>query len=345
MSISASEARLIAGTWFDGHSARGLPAQLRVTPNGPHSLDIDGSQRPVDLAAVKISARIGHIPRRIDFAGGGHFETADNDGVDMLLRQQHQSPGVVQWLERHRKAALASLAAVVVICVLIVKLGLPWLAMRVAEVLPPSADAKLGSGVMQVLDGRLFNPSTLGAERQRDLQALFDDVVRGYPRAGDWQLQLRDSPQLGANAFALPGGTVVLTDQMVALARDDRELLGVLAHEVGHVSRRHGLRQLVQAMGVSALALGLFGDVTVLSSLTGLAPQLLQAGYSRDMEREADAFARAWLVRAGIDQRHFDALMCRLDAAHGGQDKPGKHDALRYFDSHPAVSERAHCTP
>ena len=293
MSISASEARLIAGTWFDGHSARGLPAQLRVTPNGPHCLDIDGSQQPLDLAAVKISARIGHIPRRIEFAGGGHFETADNDGVDVLLRQQHQSPGVVQWLERHRKAALASLAAVVVICVLFVKLGLPWLAMRVAEVLPPAADAKLGS----------------------------------------------------ANAFALPGGTVVLTDQMVALARDDRELLGVLAHEVGHVSRRHGLRQLVQAMGVSALALALFGDVTVLSSLTGLAPQLLQAGYSRDMEREADAFARAWLVRAGIDQGHFDALMCRLDAAHGGQDKPGKHDALRYFDSHPTVSERAHCTP
>lgn len=344
MSISVSDVRLIAGTWFDGHSARGQPAQLRITPNGPHYLDIDGSLRPVDLAAVKVSARIGNIPRRIDFAGGGHFETPDNDGVDLLLRQQHRSPGVVQWLERHRKAALASLAAVVVICVLFVTLGLPWVAMRIADLMPRSADAKLGSGVLQVLDGRLFNPSTLSAQRHRELQGLFDDVVRGYPGAGDWQLELRDVPRVGANAFALPGGTVVLTDQMVALARDDRELLAVLAHEVGHVNHRHGLRQLVQAMGVSALALAVFGDVTVLSSLTGLAPQLLQAGYSRNMEREADAFARAWLARAGIAQSHFDDLMCRLDAAHRGQGKPAK-DARRYFDSHPAVSERAHCTP
>lgn len=344
MSTSASEPQVLAGTWFDGHSARGTAARLSIAHGSVALLDLDGQQRTLDLAAARISARIGHIPRRIDFAGGGHFETHDNDRVDLLLRQQQRSPGVVQWLERHRKAALASLAAVVVICVLAVKLGLPWLALRLSEVLPHSVDAQLGSGVLQVLDGRLFNPSTLSAQRHRELQGLFDDVVRGYPGAGDWQLELRGSPQVGANAFALPGGTVVLTDQMVALAQDDRELQAVMAHEVGHVRRRHGLRQLLQAMGVSALAFALFGDVTVLSSLTGVAPALLQASYSRDMEREADAFARDWLRRSGIEQRHFDALMCRLDAAHRGQGKPDK-DARRYFASHPAVSERAHCPP
>ena len=340
MSILASDARVIEGTYFDGRSARGVPARLLTAVDGRCDLQIDDQQRCIDMASVKVSARIAHIPRRIDFSGGGHFETLDNDGIDALQIQHAQHPGLVQWFERQWKVALFSLLSVVLVAALFFAFGVPWLSQRVAQVLPVSADAHLGRGVLEVLDGRLLKPSALSASRQLELQQRFDEVIRNQRDAGNWQFELRDAPIVGANAFALPGGTVVMTDQLVALAQHDEELMAVLAHEVGHVRRRHGLRQLLQGLGVSAMAMAVFGDVTSLSTLTGAAPALLQAGYSRDMEREADAYSRAWMQQQGIAQRRFDDLMCRLAAAHGSQ----SDSTYNYFSSHPSISERARCT-
>ena len=340
MSILASDARVIEGTYFDGRSARGVAARLLSAIDGRWDLQMDDQQRPLDMATVKVSARIAHIPRRLDFSGGGHFETLDNDGIDALQIQHAQHPGLVQWFERQWKVALFSLLSVVLVAVLFFTVGVPWLSQRVAQVLPVSADAHLGQGVLEVLDGRLLKPSALSASRQLQLQQRFDDVIRDQRGAGSWQLQLRDAPIVGANAFALPGGTVVMTDQLVVLAQHDEELMAVLAHEVGHVRRRHGLRQLLQSLGVSAMAMAVFGDVTALSTFTGVAPALLQAGYSRDMEREADAYSRAWMGQHGIAQHRFDDLMCRLAASY----RSNPASKYNYFASHPAINERARCT-
>ncbi|MFM7626163.1 MAG: M48 family metalloprotease, partial [Gammaproteobacteria bacterium] len=69
-------------------------------------------------------------------------------------------------------------------------------------------------------------------------------------------------------------------------------------------------------------------------------PQLIEAGYSRDFEREADAYAKRWLRSKGIPERRFDDLLCRMIAEHGGDDGDG---ALRYLASHPSGAERAGC--
>jgi len=312
---------------------------LRPLPQGGCRLEWDGTQTDVDLATARFSARIAHITRRISFANGGYFETADNDGIDQLLASLRQPRSWVQWLERQWPVALLSLVLVVGISVWTVTSGLPWLAGRIANHIPPSVDANLGGGVLQILDGQLLQPSTLSARRQQELQQQFAAVIPQNRSDYRWQLQLRDGQSIGANAFALPGGTVVMTDQLVALSRHDEELVSVMAHEAGHVLRRHGVQQLVQGVGVSALAMVVFGDVTSLSTLTGAAPALLQARYSRDMEREADVYARDWLSRHAIPQQRFDDLLCRLAAKHNDE-----RDALNdYFASHPAVSDRAHC--
>jgi len=312
---------------------------LRPLPQGGCRLEWDGTQTDVDLATARFSARIAHITRRISFANGGYFETADNDGIDQLLAALRQPRSWVQWLERQWPVALLSLVLVVGISVWTVTSGLPWLAGRIANHIPPSVDAALGGGVLQILDGQLLQPSTLSAQRQQELQQQFAAVIPQNRSDYRWQLQLRDGQSIGANAFALPGGTVVMTDQLVDLSRHDEELVSVMAHEAGHVLRRHGVQQLVQGVGVSALATVVFGDVTSLSTLTGAAPALLQARYSRDMEREADVYARDWLSRHAIPQQRFDDLLCRLAAKHNDE-----RDALNdYFASHPAVSDRAHC--
>ena len=83
-----------------------------------------------------------------------------------------------------------------------------------------------------------------------------------------------------------------MTHELVELAKTDDELVSVLAHEVGHVRGRHALRQLLQAAGVSALAVALLGDVSSISALLSAAPALLHAKHSRDCDR-CPSFRRA----------------------------------------------------
>jgi predicted Zn-dependent protease len=128
-----------------------------------------------------------------------------------------------------------------------------------------------------------------------------------------------------------------VTDALVALARNDEELVAVLAHEAGHVARRHGLRQLFQNSLVALAVTWLVGDV---SAIVAAAPTaLLQAKYSRDLEREADSYALVTLRVNGIATEHFAAMLERLEdsGAEGGGITTG---ALDYLSSHPVTSER-----
>ena len=89
--------------------------------------------------------------------------------------------------------------------------------------------------------------------------------------------------------MALPSGTLIVTDAFVMLAANDDEIVSVLAHEAGHVEHHHGLRLVFQNSVVALVITWLVGDV---STLLAAAPTaLLQAKYSRDFERDADAYA------------------------------------------------------
>ena len=140
---------------------------------------------------------------------------------------------------------------------------------------------------------------------------------------------------IGANALALPSGTIIVTDDLVTLARDDREIFGVLAHEAGHVDHRHGLRNILQNSIVGLVVAWFIGDV---SSIAAAAPTaLLEASYSRELEREADMYAVEVLRTNGIPVRHFAEILRRLDVDSGGSEISRAFD---YLSSHPATSER-----
>src|SRR5690242_18998680 len=102
-----------------------------------------------------------------------------------------------------------------------------------------------------MLDGAVFHPSRLSTERQDELQRRFTDMTAGLDDGHHYQLILRNGGRLGPNAFALPSGIVVMTDQLVHWAESDEEIVAVLAHVIGHVPGRHALRQMLKAAGVS----------------------------------------------------------------------------------------------
>lgn len=310
------------------------------------SAEAEASRWERPLAEVEISDRIGDVPRRLVLAGIGTFETPDNDGIDRALAAIGRPISAVHWLEQRWPVALASLLAIAVGSLLFVRYGLPATAELAARHLPTRIDRMLGVQTLGALDRIFFETSELPEARRQTLQAHFASMTRdlrdddGTEGGHDYRLLHRAAPALGPNALALPSGIIVMTDKLVELAHDDEELIAVLAHELGHVRGRHALRQMLQSAGISALAFVLLGDVTTASSLLSAAPVLIEAKHSRDFEREADAFAKAWLVEHGIDPSRFDDILCRMLAEAGGDDSSG---LARYLSTHPPTDERVRC--
>jgi Zn-dependent protease with chaperone function len=138
---------------------------------------------------------------------------------------------------------------------------------------PASIVDLISRQVMAALD---IEPTTVSSDRQARLVERFHRVR--FPAADpsvNFAVTFRKSDTLGPNPIALPSGTIVVTDALVALAQSDEELVAVRAHEAGHVARRHGLRQLFQNSLVALAVTWLVGDI---SAIIAAAPTaLLQA--------------------------------------------------------------------
>jgi Zn-dependent protease with chaperone function len=331
----------VAGRLFPPGAARSGPADLRLAPDGRVRLSAGGPgdtvEREVDLAAATVSSRIGRVPRRIEFPDGATFETGDNDGVDALLVAAGRRPAsTVHGWERFRLRLVVVVVLAVVLGGALLRFGVPAAADLATGLVPHDVDAAVGEHTLFTLDKLVFGESRASDERKAGVRRAFGELVAASRLEPDeTRLEFRRGGEIGANAFALPGGIVVVTDEMLSKAPDDDALAGVLAHELGHVEGRHGMRRVLRAAGLGAATLVIFGDPgAVLDEMTGFAAVALDLSYSRSFEAEADARAAELLVATG---RSPDDL-ARLLAAFIDEDDG---DAVsRWLSSHPQLSDR-----
>ena len=147
------------------------------------------------------------------------------------------------------------------------------------------------------------------------------------------------------NAFAVPGGYVYVTRQLVALMNNEAELAFVMGHEVGHVAARHASKRETRS-GLAGLGAALLGAVTgsdIIGRLAGSGAQLYSLGYSRGQESEADSLGVRYLARAGYDPAASSDILASL-AAQTTLDArlTGRSDAPKasWLSTHPADAER-----
>jgi Zn-dependent protease with chaperone function len=330
--------RDIAATFFDGKSSR--PSKVRLAFDATGNVRVEGCGRELvyTLTELRISDRLANTPRSIYLPDGAKCETRDNDLIDEVLRlHRRQTSGrLLHRLESGLPyAALAVLLSVVTIWAG-VQFGIPWLAKRVAYALPQEFHAELGADVLEALDRWVFQPSGLGERERMRLKSHFETMTRELAGGRSYQLQFRRSEKLGANAVALPSGIILLTDDLVRIAKHDNELVAVMAHEIGHVEHRHALRQALQNSAVALVVASITGDVASLSGLAAALPTLLvEARYSRDFETEADQYALTYLQDHDIPATHFTNILERLETASGGSKR-----RLSYLSTHPSTAER-----
>ena len=336
---------VLDGKWYDGKTSGQVRALLRVLDDGTlrvERADTGEMLHRQAAAEVRISDRLGDTPRSLTFSGGAVFETAANTAVDRLLagmRRQRRSRWV-HALESKKRYALAAGLLVLLIGAGLVRYGIPTTARLLAPLLPHALYETADCQTLALLDRALLKTSKLPQDVQDRVRQHLQPIVAAHPDL-DLDVVFRRGGRLGPNALALPGGTVVFTDEMVEIAEHDDELLAVMAHETGHVAHRHAMRRMVQDSLLSFALLALTGDASGAAELfLGLPVMLTELAYSREFERDADRYALDYLRRNQIPATRFADLLERIDQRRKNLPQGREGGWSGYLATHPSTPER-----
>jgi Zn-dependent protease with chaperone function len=325
----------LRGYYYDGRQPLRRSATLEIAA-GEATLLWEEQSRRYRAANLLVSPRVGRADRFIALPDGGQFQCGNHASLDRLP-QHSVTEGAVAWLEQRVAVAVASVVLIVALLAGGYRYGLPAAAQQVAAKIPLETEQRLGEQALVWLDhSDWFQPSGLGQDTQDRIRWKLEELYAELPYAQHYRLEFRQAEYIGANAFALPGGTLVITDAMVKLAESDEEVLAILAHEIGHVELRHVMRHVLQDSAVAVAAAAITGDAATLSvAVAGLPSVLAQAEYSRDFESEADDFAFRLLRKHGMSPEAFASVMERIEG--DCECDPG---ALDFLSTHPITGER-----
>ncbi len=229
-------------------------------------------------------------------------------------------------------------AGIIILTLLVLGLalwqGVPRLSAPLARLIPMQWEQEFGLAFRdRLLAGARTCQSVAGTAA---LSQLSERLTASLARPPPLTVVVADRATV--NAFALPGGHIVILQGLLDKAQSADEVAAVLAHEIGHVRHRHPTQMAIRVAGIGLFADLLTGDGSALAELAGqVGGMLLLLSYSREMERQADAYGRDLLQKAGLSTaalaRFFAHLAAEAPTAGGGK-------LLGYLSSHPPLEER-----
>lgn len=204
--------------------------------------------------------------------------------------------------------------------------------------LPPELEQEIGDAmIVEVQEEMEFIEDT---NRVGNLVALAAPLTTNLA-GGKMQFTFYIAEDDDPNAFALPGGHVIVTTGLLKMADRPEQVLGVLAHEVAHVTEKHGVRKVIASVGpflIFRVFLG--GNSRGLAQVAGGASDLIvRQSFSQEYETEADEVGWRTLVAAKIDPRGMTEMFGKLAAYERAQEIPG-YEMPAAFQSHPALNKR-----
>lgn len=313
--------------YFDGKISKAHQAYIRPEGDGGgFVLHCAGIECYYEAHEYEFLPSVGNSPAVLSLSDGGRIELPSV--VPDWLNLQHKGWfDKISVMEGSFRWVLVSVVLVGLLMFGVLKYGIPTASHHIAQSLPADSLTQVGDKAEEYVM-ELTEPSTLPQARQEQIIALYDKL-NAHPKA---KVLVRGGGDLGANAFAIPNNTIVITDELIKLSGDDNEILAVLAHEQGHLVHRHSLEQAISGLGVSVLVVVVTGDASDL--LLTLPTMLANAQYSQKAELEADKFAIDALKRLGISPKYLASFFEKIQKEHG--------DAGNWvmLSTHPNTQER-----
>jgi Zn-dependent protease with chaperone function len=329
----------ITGKYYPEGSTQYYSVTVNLYDSGEITVLVDetGLQLSRQRNEVRIKDKLGSIPREITFPENGLLSLVSTPDIDAWLAQASRNNAIFK-MESSRKAVLLSLVLVPLFLYSFFKYIIPGFAVHFAEYVPNSAVSLASKHTLYLLDKTILARSALPTEQQANFQEQWTDTLTllnlnnsAYP------LLFRQSDELGANAFALPDGTVVVTDDLVGVIDNNWRLLqAILLHELGHVEKKHSMRLISETLATSLAVNYFFGDVGgAIEVFAGLSNTVVQNQFSQKLEWEADNFALHLMSQHGLDTESFATAMEKLSNTRANSSK-----LENFFETHPGMKER-----
>ena len=171
---------------------------------------------------------------------------------------------------------------------------------------PHNWEKKIGESTYKTLSSTILEKSEIPEKRKADLREKSQKVFKHSNLYKNPEIKFNKSNILGPNALALPGGPIVITDDLIKLLKDDELILAVIAHEIAHIKERHSLQQIVEVAGLSSIAWMIFGlDESILEEIVFIGINVWSLKKSRDLEKDADLMALKLLEKTGMSKKSF----------------------------------------
>ena len=335
MSFGAAPPAAFEARHFDGLTPESRPVRARVAPDGVWLEDEAGARRwelaelvlvrgegrgePVQLERRSDPVEVLIVPDRAFLAA---LRAALPAGARLTKRGA--------WTPPARVVAGLVLAAVALILV-IYRFAIPALADFAADHVPPSWERSYGDAMIAALapeEDRVQDPRVTAPAQEIHIELL----AAGGSATGDARLIVLKSPI--PNAFAAPGGYVVVTTGLLTALQGPDELAAVIAHEHGHIRRGHVMRAIMRRLSLGMLLGLVAGDHSALSGGLRAAGELGELSFSREHEREADDEAIVLLERCGASPLALANALDDIGRAAPSGVVPG------FLSTHPAPAAR-----
>lgn len=331
--------------YFDGRTARPRNVRISIAADGI-SIYRDGGVFIAAWPADRVV--LPERPRRDEPVIVGLDETTSRIAIDDPSATQallDAFPRAHRRVRTNRRGAIkiaAWSAGAIAAAALLVTVIIPLLSAQLARQTPDAIKHRIGAAALeQVVELIAYLPG----ENRRAAYCVDGNGVAILRRLEDRIFAgMADPPEIRliavkaalVNAFALPGGYVVVTEGLLENAESPDEVAGVIAHEIGHVVYDHPTQAIFRTTAVSLLVSAVIGDFTGGVLIGAVAEWAINSSYSRDAEREADDFAIERLNETGIGGAGLIRFFERLLAAEG----PKEEGAMNFVSTHPPTPER-----
>ncbi len=336
----------VAATFFDGETAHDRPVTVERISN---ELQFSGENTPLTRWSIAglhpIDPPSPGQPFRLthDSQKGSRLILRDDAFINDLIASNRALRGGYSF--RHLGQVLGWTVGGLAVAVALGWFAMSFLPQQLAHLLPDSWRNRVGEQVISSLVEKARKCETSAATGA--WSAMIAKLAEGNSSLPPISVSVYDVPIM--NAFAAPGGRIVFTKELLRQAETPDEVVGVLAHEIGHVAHLHPEAQMVRLAGlqilISAISNGGSGEWA--GNIAALAAIFR---YSRDAEREADEYARSTMAAASIDPmglKHFFEKVLKLEK--GKPDSTQTPSATKptalekigdVFSTHPGTEQR-----
>ncbi len=300
-------------------------------------VEYDEGQRIERLhSELDIKPKLGQLNREILIAEIGLLVCPPTAALDQWL--DGKSGTSVFNMESKKRWVLTSILLVPLLIYGLFAHLLPFTAIHLAQYVPMPIKQAASQQTLAALDYTFLSESELNKKQQELISQSFREIIEQVETDGlVIDVQFRYSDEFGPNAFALPDGTIVFTDQIIELMDYDQQLLdAILLHEIGHVKHNHSMRMVAESMFATMAITYFFGDLSgAIEAFFGIGTTVVQNSFSQAHEWEADNFALSQLNQVNRSPEDFAQAMEKLASLLG--EAEGEHS---WLSSHPMMRAR-----